>query len=236
MQPMLLRKAALLISVSTLVGIVFIGCVDEPNPTVVDQINSSVRFVHAVPDAQAVDLWIDDKKVQGNIGYKANTGYLEIKAGNRFIRFTPAGQDTSQAIYRQAVNVRSLMKITAVVFGFASNSSVIGLYTQERFTYSNEAAKIHADSAQLKLINTHAEERILQDNGTSSAVVTVTPMTLSAYKTVKSGSYTFGVLGAGSVELLSFSEAVNAKTRYSYIVVGDAANPDVLRLEDDRAN
>ena len=60
MQQKLLRKAGLLGMVLLLSGVVLTGCIDEPNPPVLDRITSEVRFVHASPDAPAVDITLTD--------------------------------------------------------------------------------------------------------------------------------------------------------------------------------
>ena len=86
-----LHAAGLLITVFTIAGVMLAGCVDEQDPTVIEKVTSTVRFVHAVSDAPAVDIWVDNAKVATNVSFKQASVYLTINAGERMIDVTPAG-------------------------------------------------------------------------------------------------------------------------------------------------
>lgn len=237
MQQKLLRKAGLLGLVLCAGGMFLAGCVDEPTPPVVERMQSTVRFVHAVPDAGSVDLWMDGTKIASGIGYKGTVNYMDIPSGLRFFRLTPTGQDTSKAIFRQLVSMRALYKTTAVFFGLVNNNFVNFLQTQERLTYADETNKpALVDSADVKLMNMNMmESAITMQDGPSGATLIgpVEAYTLSTYTHVKGGAYTFYVM-AGGVEVTHFDATVSTpKYRYTYILVGDSQNPEVLRLQDE---
>lgn len=71
---------------------IFSGCKkDDPNAG-----NASIMFVHASPDAPAVDILIDNNKINSTaVAYPANTGYATVAAGTRNIKVNAAGSNTT---------------------------------------------------------------------------------------------------------------------------------------------
>ncbi|MDH7515994.1 MAG: DUF4397 domain-containing protein [Bacteroidota bacterium] len=240
MHQKLVRKAGLLGFVCALAGFILVGCIDEPDPPIVEKIPCTVRFIHAVKDVPAVDIWIDEQKVFSGLAYKANTPYIaDIKAGTRFIRVLPAGNgDTTQAIFRQLVSLRSFMKMTAVFYG--PDAMTIGLLiTQERFTYADELKPLGDTLSSVKLINVNvSEERLTLNEGSPSGPRLIGPVaaySLSPYTMLPVGQRTFYLMTEGGNEMKSLVDFnLQPKTRYSFIAVGDLANPDLLTLIDDQ--
>lgn len=242
MQQKLLRKAGLLVIVLLASGAMFNGCIDEPNPPVLDRIVSEVRFVHAVSDAPAVDIWVDDEKVLSGVGYKDHSDYLTINSGNRFLRAVPAGADTSQSVFRRLVSVRSLMKITMAFFQNVDDIELMS--TQERFTYADETTSlVDSSEAALKVINLNFDgidygiAKSVEGNNYESLVAPVPAGFLSAYETIPAQSATcFISRGGGTVITASqFGHDFQAGYRYSFIIVGTGEQEqlDVLTLTDD---
>lgn len=157
MQHTLIRQAGLLALVFVATGFMLTSCVDEPDPVVADRIVSEVRFVHAVPQAQPVDIWIDNEVFLPNLAYKAVDTYHQVPSGNRFLRVVPAGMDSSNAIYRRSVSMRSLIKMTIAFYGTGGDPQM--LITQERFTYADETSML-VDSADVKLINLNSSGNV----------------------------------------------------------------------------
>jgi hypothetical protein len=237
-----LHAAGLLITVFTIAGVMLAGCVDEQDPTVIEKVTSSVRFVHAVSDAPAVDIWVDNAKVATSVSFKQASAYLTINAGERTIDVTPAGSsDTSQSVFRQRTSIRSFMKMTLVLSGLVGNANITPILTQERFTYSDETSKL-VDSSDVKLINVNAGSvpAVLVD-GTNDGVsgpqliTSINSGSLSAYKRIKAGSYKFYVTSSG-IEVTQKQFEIKTGHRYSFILVGSAATPEnseLLTLQDD---
>jgi len=57
-----------------------------------------IRFLHAIPGSQGVDILINDKEVAGNIGYKDFTEYYTACPGIYTLRAYPAGKRTDSVI------------------------------------------------------------------------------------------------------------------------------------------
>ncbi len=239
MQQKLLRKAGLLGMVLMLSGVVLTGCIDEPNPPVLDRITSDVRFVHAVPDAPAVDIWVDNEAIATGVSYKNASGYLTVNSGNRFFRVVPAGQDTSNAVFRRLVSVRSLTKMTVAFFNTVSD--VMILMTQERFTYSDETSML-VDSCDVKLINLNSRgeafgiSKSLGEAGYDQIIAPVAAGSLSAYNLIpaQSGEF-YASRENGTVDLDSQFQFTfdSPGYRYTFIIVGDSGQLEVLRLQDE---
>lgn len=50
-----------------------------------------VRILHAVPDAGAVNVYVDGVKAAANLAYAKQTGFLEMDAGARHLQVFPVG-------------------------------------------------------------------------------------------------------------------------------------------------
>lgn len=237
MRQTLLQKAGLLSLVLLATGVFLSGCIEEPNPPVLDRVTSEVRFVHAVPDAPAVDIYVDNEKVVSNAGYKAFSGYLKVNSGNRFLRVVPAGADTSSAVFRRLVSVRSLTKMTMAFYNSVADVSL--LITQERFTYADETSKL-ADSSDIKLINLAgtgealALQKKIDDQTVEEWIPEVNAGSLSAYNRFPAGTVDFYVARSNNSRAAEFNfELKKPGYRYSFIVIGNSGGLEVLTLQDE---
>lgn len=237
MRQKLLQKAGLLSLVLLVSGAFLTGCIEEPNPPVLDRVTSEVRFVHAVPGAPAVDIYVDAEKVVSNAGYKAASEYLKVNAGNRFLRVVPAGGDTTAAIFRRLVNVRSLTKITMAFYGSDADPQLLS--TQERFTYADETSKL-VDSCDIKLINLAGTgeplylERKIDDQTSEALSPTVNSGSLSAYQRVLATGGDFAATRSNNSRAVEFSFTLQKPGyRYSFIVIGNSGGLEVLTLRDE---
>ena len=57
-----------------------------------DGSTAHVRVAHLVPDAPAVDVYVDGSEALSGLGFRDVTGYLPVPAGERTVRITPAGE------------------------------------------------------------------------------------------------------------------------------------------------
>lgn len=236
MQQKLLRQAGLMVVAVLTAGVVLTGCIDEPNPPVLDRITSEVRFVHAVPDAPGVDIWVDGEKMVSNVGFKGVSPYLVVKSGNRFIRLVPAGADTGSAVFRRLVSVRSLTKMTMAFYNTAAD--VQQLITQERFTYADETSML-VDSCDVKLINLGGGEQVKLARKTGETtsedlIPLIAAGSLSSYRRVLAGAGDFYIVNQGSQRVITFPfDFQKPGYRYSLIVVGTSLQREVLTLQDE---
>ncbi|MCZ7558210.1 MAG: DUF4397 domain-containing protein [Bacteroidia bacterium] len=237
MHQKLLRQAGLLAVVLLTTGFVLTGCIDEPNPPVLDRITSEIRFIHASPDAPSVDVYVDEIKVVSSVGYKGFSNYLEVKSGNRFLRLVPAGGDTSQAVFRRQVSVRSFTKITMAFHGSATDVQLLA--TQERFTYADETSKL-VDSCDVKLININSGGDAVKlavkegETGARDIIPSVNMASLSSYRRVLSESNEYYLINANNQRVVTIPfEFKKPGYRYSVLFIGTSLSREALVLQDE---
>lgn len=238
MRQKLLQRAGLLSLVLLMTGMFLSGCIEEPNPPVLDRVTSEVRFVHAVPDAPAVDIWVDGQVVAPNVGYKGFSPYLTVNAGERWLRVVPAGADSSASLFRSRVTVRSLTKMTMAFFN--STAQIELLSTQERFTYADETTRL-VDSCDVKLINlaNTGVTYVVQRKSGADEYEDITPEVggadLTPYVRVLCETNDFAITDFESNgRAVEFNMTLGKPGyRYSFIVVGNTGEVDVLRLQDE---
>jgi hypothetical protein len=68
------------------------ACIDDSPMTTGP--SSHLRFIQAVPNAPVVDLLFDSSTVGANLGYRAETGFLRVRAGDRRVQLRQVGTST----------------------------------------------------------------------------------------------------------------------------------------------
>lgn len=69
------------------------ACIDDSPMTTGP--SSHLRFIQAVPNAPVIDLLFDSSTVGANLGYRAETGFLRVRAGDRRVRVRQVGTSTT---------------------------------------------------------------------------------------------------------------------------------------------
>ncbi len=212
---------------------------DEPydhDPWHFDPIFSEVRFVHAISGSGPVDLWVDGKIFVPSLGEHSASKYYNIRSGNRFLRVVPAGKDSSAAIFRRLVSIRSLTKMTTAYYGSSTDPDL--LITQERFTYSDVTSSL-VDSAEVKLINLNTSGNSYSltrgpVGSTNEIIPSKNYTNLSAYIRIDvAGAGPFHIETAQTiVKTLSTFTLQSPGYRYTLIVTGDEA-PHIMILQDE---
>ncbi|MBX0287525.1 DUF4397 domain-containing protein [Halomicroarcula sp. F28] len=81
-----------------------------------------VRVAHMSPDAPNVDVYVDGDEVLSDVAFGAQSGYLEVPAGDRQVKITAAG-DESTVVYDEAVTVAAGTAYTVVAAGEISEGA-----------------------------------------------------------------------------------------------------------------
>ncbi|MBR9977807.1 MAG: DUF4397 domain-containing protein [Bacteroidetes bacterium] len=241
MRQKLLQRVGFLGIMMLATGVILSGCIEEPNPPVLDRVTSEVRFVHAVPEGPPVDIWVDDEIAAANVNYKSASAYLTVKSGDRFLRLVPAGADTVESVFRRRVSVRSYTKITMAFHG--SMEDVTLLSTQERFTYADETSMLE-DSVDVKLINLantgtrYKLQRLVEEpNNYEDIIPLVQALSLSPYIRLVAETNRFAAATEANSRVVEFDHEFRTPGyRYTFIVVGNTGALDVLRLQDEPVN
>src|SRR3954452_24699781 len=69
--------------------------------------NASIRFVHASPDAPAVDVIVDGAPVAENLAYGTSSEYLPFPSGDHQVQIVPTGSGVESAVLDEKVNLDS---------------------------------------------------------------------------------------------------------------------------------
>ena len=229
MHQKLLQKAGLLGLMIVAAGYVLSGCIDEPNPPVIDRLTSRVRFVHADPSLGAVDLWVDGVKKASNVSYKGFVDYMDINSGVRLIQLTEAGKtDTVGALFAAPTSFRSLTQM--LLFFYPGQNGLASYIAQEKFTYANEKTGINADSARVRVINL-TSQGVAFFKGSETFLSEVAAGTLSPYRNcVASAAFTMDVkTSPANADITSVSVTPASKERFTYFLMGQG---DLLILND----
>ncbi len=84
---------------------------------------SYVRLLHAVPNAPAVDIYLNERLTASNISYRGFTQYLPYLPGNYNIKIFPTGQRINPVINTN-VNFPAGSIITTAATGLLQNPSI----------------------------------------------------------------------------------------------------------------
>jgi hypothetical protein len=76
-----------------------------------------IRFVHAIPGASAVDIYVDGQLTATNLDFGEATNYISAPAGQQLITVTPAGVTTP--LWEQSYSPAGGKAFTLVASSFA---------------------------------------------------------------------------------------------------------------------
>ena len=79
-----------------------------------DDSDAYVRILHASPDAQAVDVYVNGELQLSDVAFQDGTGYLKLSDGNANIELRLAGTDTVAASYAASLNSNAYYAAIAV--------------------------------------------------------------------------------------------------------------------------
>ena len=79
-----------------------------------DDGDAYVRILHASPDAQAVDVYVNGELQLSDVAFQDGTGYLKLSDGNANIELRLAGTDTVAASYPASLNSNAYYAAIAV--------------------------------------------------------------------------------------------------------------------------
>ena len=82
-----------------------------------------VRVLHAVPDAPAADVFLDDKKVAENVAFKTLSDYLPIDSGKTKVKITPAGK--TDTLFEDSFTATRDGYYTVAIAGMAAKPMLI---------------------------------------------------------------------------------------------------------------
>lgn len=140
-----------------------------------------IRFLHAAPGAQNVDVYLNGARILQNHPYKKASSYLTLPAGEYQLDMYPAGNQEATLLSRK-INVSPGKMVTLAsggsgkylkLFSFTDDPTIFGEEAALRFTH------LSPDSPAVNLSVKHADD-VFKDiaYGQTTEYLSVTPMTI----------------------------------------------------------
>lgn len=185
-----------------------------------------VRIVHAAPELQPVDVYVEGLAVAPYLSFRQFTGLTPLAAGLHRIIVYPAGSRPS--------DVEPTALSTAFAFQPGASQTVVlaGKPDSLAFIVHDEtAAPLDRDQSRLTLINAFdsSDEITVQQNS-----VNLTPaLAFGAGSTISSapaGEITLDFTGP-AYNLLTYTLDLRPRTAYTLVLTGSTTAPEVVRFD-----
>lgn len=197
----------------------------QPEPRQQAGSSTFLRLFHTVPDAPAVDVYVNRKPVQRGVSFGEYSNYLTLPAGQHHIALYAAGQ-TERPILSEVVRAQPDRAYTAAAAG-KMNRIHFFPYVDDLMTVPNQA--------KVRFIH-------LSPDAPAVTLLAPTGYTLFAnvpfqgvtnYITVPAGNVQFTIRPVGSTKnLLSVSHPVEAGHNYTIAAIGLAnGQPGITSLQ-----
>ena len=187
---------------------------------------AKVRVLHASPDAPAVDVYLDDAKVDAltNVPFATISGYLDIPAGDHNVKVYATGSTTDPVIDAD-VTVAAGTRTT-----IAATNAVASITAQ----VLADKPSPDCDTASVRVVHFSADAPAVDVATSGSAPADAVVKNLAYpnatdYVALPASSYDLEVRLAGTttVALPLPGVAVEACTAYSVFAIGSAASPAI---------
>lgn len=194
--------------------------------------NARVLVVHASPDAPAVDLLVDNVKVNSAaLAYPANTGYLDVASGTRNFKVNAAGTTTTVI----NADVPLMENMAYSVFAYDRVAQIKPLVVMDNLA-TPAAGKAHirflhlspgAPAVTIGVLNGSTFAPVFSNRSFETAA---TATANQAFTPVDAGTYTFDVrLTDGTTSVLTVPnialQAGKIYTVFARGIVGNTASP-----------
>jgi hypothetical protein len=136
------------------------------NPLVDRAFDAQARFVHASPDAPAIDVIADARAVITNLAYPNVTPYVALSAGGSCVAVATTGS-TTPLIPAALLNFTSASKQTAVILGQAAGTPALSVAV-----FSDETTPPAADKGKIRFINASPDAGGLDVLSDNAAIIT----------------------------------------------------------------
>ena len=224
-------------AVGDLANITAIVSEDERTPSAN---NAKVRFVHAAPDAPAVDIKVNDGSgtaVFGNAAFKDITAYAEVPAGNYTFVVTPAGS-TAEVVVFKPVDLTAGTVYTVVAFGTLNNTDNVDFGVRVFIDNNNGDGAVDFTPATANVLVTHASpDAPGVDFLLDGIVVNSAPLTYpnnTGYLVVPAGTRNVKVNASGTTTtVIDANLNLRPNANYSVFAVNFLSSIEPLVLEDD---
>lgn len=187
---------------------------------------SLVRILHAVPQAPAVDVYINQKKVISNLEYKKFSNYLPLLKGDYRIDVFISGT-IDKPVISGSISLEEGQMLTIAAIGNLDNLEllVINDHVDKQLIQNQSAFRIVQLSPNLPPVNIVVNDKDLVEDLQYKQNI--------SYVDAKPGQYSIELyLSDGNMSVLSFGVVLKANRIYTMYIVGDSPNISAIQSVD----
>lgn len=184
-----------------------------------------VRFMNADPAPTGKELWAGDTRIFSGVEFKALTPYQEIPSqATQFRLLETSGAKNVDAVHDQIFAGRSY---TYVAMPGKKGVSSLAAISDDLGPPKNGKARVRVINASLDM-----DHLALHMSGSSKKIgSTVRTGASSDFTDLEPGTYEIRIAERAPVARLS-NLSVQADKFYTFVVVGQNADPEVIRVEE----
>jgi hypothetical protein len=191
--------------------------------------NAKVRVLHASPDAPAVDIYVDSRKVLQNVSFKQASRYLDVPPGPHTIEIYPAGQ-MNTPVLKESITLMPGVNYSVAATGTLNDLALLPVVDKPFVEYGQTKARFIHLSPNAPAVNI----------ATKKGAVLFTDVSYreaSKYQNVTPGKVDLQVLVSGTNDVALNVPTVNLKSNTAYSIyavglVGGKPALEALILQD----
>jgi len=174
------------------------------------QTMNMVRFVHASPDAPAVDIFVNGQAVVSNVSFFAVSPYLPLADGTYQVAISPAGRGTDFSVWVADLEIQGGFTGTAVASNTLANFDVL--------LFEDDLSMPAAGDARVNVLHLapDAPNVDIKAAGTSEPIFANVPFGEGGVIDVPAGTYSFDISPAGSASVALTTPALRFENGWIY--------------------
>jgi hypothetical protein len=179
----------------------------------VPTINSFLRFLHASPGTQAIDIYTDGNLVIKDLAYNETSEYLVVGPGNIHIKVLPAGENTTPLLDTE-LNIPPSEAITVPIIGTLPDISLLPILLS--------VAPRDNDDALFRFTNLSptAPNTDLGIEGGATLFSNVGYTQVTEFEVIEPGSYMLQLRSSDGTVLASGTIKVKPRNAYTVYAIG----------------
>ena len=207
------------------------GCLDDDNKAVDPVPVGYVSIYHASPDAPALDVIVDDKRVNSEpFDYSDYSGYLNFYTGARNVKFSVV--NASNALLDTTLSVEEDKAYSIFVINRLSSI--------ETLVVSDSIITVPAGKAVVRFVHLSPDAPaidVTENTGGAAWFTNTSFKQATDFKEVDAGSYSFKIKAAGTDNVLLSADNIDLRSGGYYTIVTrgfsspPTGNTNVLSVE-----
>jgi Domain of unknown function (DUF4397) len=193
----------------------------DSRPTVIREPRSSVRAIHLSPDAPAVDVLLNDKRIVRNLSFRQDSAFAPSLTGTRTVKVTPA--NATATVIMADVNLPANKAVSVVALNkLASIEPAVILDDGQSPTAGNSKLRVLHASSDVPAVDVYltAPTAALPAQAAIKGLAfkSAAPASGEAALVIPAGDYRVRLTIAGKTDVVYDSGAFKIKSREDLVV------------------